>query len=175
MAAFCVRGWTFRPLWLSIPLVAVLALLALPALPAAAAEPIAIRLDQAQLIKLPERADTIVIGDPLIADMTVRPNGIAVLTGRGYGATNVIVMDRDGAVLLETKVEVRGATDPSVVVYRGVDRSTYSCTPDCSPRLTLGDEQQFFRDAIGETTDRNNAITAVANSAESKNTPGIRR
>jgi hypothetical protein len=34
---------------------------------------------------------------------------------------------------------VNEPTDPTVVVYRGYTRQTYSCTPECSPRVTLGD------------------------------------
>ena len=79
------------------------------------------------------------IGDPLIADLSIQPGGLAVVTGKGYGATNVVVMDKTSAVLLEKTIEVKGPDDPIVVVYRGVTRQTYSCTPDCSPRVTLGD------------------------------------
>jgi len=98
-----------------------------------------VRLDQATVMKLPDRAATVVIGDPLIADLAIQPGGIAIITGKGYGATNFIVMDHSGAVLSEQIVEVAGPSEPIVVVYRGVTRQTYSCTPECSPRITLGD------------------------------------
>ncbi len=52
-------------------------------------------------MKLPDRAATVVIGNPLIADLAIQPGGIAVVTGKGYGGTNVIVMDRAGVVLTE--------------------------------------------------------------------------
>ena len=91
MTALCVRGRAgLRPLhWLSAAF-----LLAALVSPVVAAEPITVWLDQARVIKVPERAATVVIGDPLIADLSVQPGGIAVITGKGYGATNVIVMDR---------------------------------------------------------------------------------
>ena len=79
------------------------------------------------------------IGNPLIADLSIQSGGIAVVTGKAYGATNVVVMDKSSAVLMEKTIEVKGPDDPTVVVYRGVTRQTYSCTPDCSPRATLGD------------------------------------
>jgi len=31
-----------------------------------------------------------------------------------------------------------------VVVYRGVERESYSCAPTCDRRLMLGDTQTFF-------------------------------
>ena len=71
-----------------------------------------------------------------------------------------------------------GPSDPTVVVYRGPTRQTYSCTPDCSPRITLGDtgkndfEQatqlynDFFAGTLKQTSDRNTqAATAGAMSS----------
>ncbi|HKM88085.1 MAG TPA: pilus assembly protein N-terminal domain-containing protein [Xanthobacteraceae bacterium] len=139
MTASCTRGRaSSNPLvWLS----AALFLIAIMA-PAAAAEPIAVLLDQATVLQLPDRATTVVVGNPLIADLSIQPGGLAVITGKGYGATNFIALDRSGAVLMEKTVEVKGPSDPTVVVYRGPTRQTYSCTPDCSPRIALGDTGQ---------------------------------
>jgi len=140
--------------------------------PAAAAappppEPIVVMLDQARILQLPDRAATVVVGNPLIADMSIQPGGLAVITGKGYGATNFIVMDKAGAVLIEKTVEVQGPSGNIVVVYTGQTRQTYSCTPDCSPRITLGDTgakdfdketqlyNDFFGGAMGQVTTRN--------------------
>jgi hypothetical protein len=106
---------------------------------AAAEQPITVHLDQAKILKLPDRAATVVIGDPLIADLSIQPGGLAVVTGKAYGATNVVVLDKSSAVLLEKNIVVKGPDEPLVAVYRGLTRQTYSCTPDCSPRATLGD------------------------------------
>src|SRR5690242_4244985 len=81
-----------------------IAVCGLPA-PVSAAD-IDVILDEAKLIKLPERVATIVIGNPLIADITVQAGGLMVVTGKGYGRTNLIALDRAGAVLLEKTVEV---------------------------------------------------------------------
>jgi len=43
--------------------------------PAAAAEPIDVALDQATVLQLPDRAKTVVVGNPLIADLSVQPGG----------------------------------------------------------------------------------------------------
>jgi Flp pilus assembly secretin CpaC len=145
-------------LWLAAAALASL----IAAAPARAASPIVVHIDQARIIKLPERAITVVIGNPLIADLTLQHNGLAVITGKGYGATNVIVLDKDGAVLAEHDVEVQGPADPTVVVYRGADdRRTYSCTPDCSRRITLGDTPTYFNDTMTETTSRNSQAIAA--------------
>jgi len=136
MTAFCVRGRLARS---ALPWLLAAVVLAAAAWQAGAEEPISVYLDQAKILKLPDRATTVVIGDPLIADLSIQPGGIAVVTGKAYGATNVVVMDKSSAVLMEKTIEVKGPDEPIIVVYRGMTRQTYSCTPDCSPRMTLGD------------------------------------
>ena len=83
--------------------------------------------------ELPDRVATIVIGNPLIADATLQNGGILVLTGKGYGSTNLLALDRQGQVLMSKTVRVTGpSADHLVVVYRGIDRESYSCPPDAS-------------------------------------------
>ena len=94
-------------------------------------------------MKLPDRVATIVIGNPVIADAAVQSGGWMVITGKGYGMTNIVALDRSGAILMEKTIEVQGPQNV-VVVYRGIERDTYSCTPECSRRLTLGDGNAFF-------------------------------
>jgi hypothetical protein len=120
------------------------ALLAIVATPARAADTITVAIDQATISKLPERVATLVIGNPLIADVVVQPGGLLVVTGKGYGATNMIALDRGGAVLAERNIEVVGPRDRVVILYRGANRETYSCMPNCEPRMTLGDGLEFF-------------------------------
>ena len=129
--------------------------------PAAAAETILVYLDQARVIKLPERATTVVVGDPLIADISIERGGIAIITAKGYGATNLIVMDKTGAVLMEKSVEVKGPSDRTVVVFRGVNHETYSCTPTCERRMTLGDNPDYFDKTLNQVTTRNAQAAAA--------------
>jgi Flp pilus assembly secretin CpaC len=100
------------------------------------------------------------VGNPLIADVAVQSGGLVVVTGKGYGSTNLIVLDRAGAVLMERSVVVRGATDQSVQVYRGVERETYSCTPDCERRITLGDSATYFQGTMDQAESRSSRAKA---------------
>jgi hypothetical protein len=122
---------------------------------AALAEPsgdaISVNVDQAKLFKLPNRVATIVVGNPLIADVTLQNGGIVVVTGKGYGATNFIAMDRGGEVLVDRMIQVEGPSDRLVTVYRGVDRETYSCMPMCQRRVTLGDDDNYFQKGINQS------------------------
>jgi Flp pilus assembly secretin CpaC len=128
----------------------------------ASAADIDVVLDQAKLVKLPDRIATIVIGNPLIADASVQAGGLMVITGKGYGRTNLIALDRAGAVLLEKTVEVRAPRAGIVVVYRGVARESYSCTPYCDRRITLGDSPPYFDATIAQTATRSGQAQAAA-------------
>jgi Flp pilus assembly secretin CpaC len=127
---------------------------------AGAAETLTVVLDQAQITQLPERVATIVIGNPLIADVTLQAGGNMVITGKGYGSTNIIALDRTGATLMTKIVRVVGPRD-TVIVYRGIDRESYSCAPDCERRITLGDAPPYFDATIGQAGTRNTQATAV--------------
>jgi putative type II/III system pilus formation protein len=111
---------------------------------------IAVNVDQAKLVRLPGRVATIVVGNPLIADVTLQNGGVVVVTGKGYGATNFIAMDRSGEVLVDRVIQVEGPTDQVVTVYRGVERESYSCMPICQRRVTLGDGDTYFKSAIDQ-------------------------
>ncbi|HEY3680206.1 MAG TPA: pilus assembly protein N-terminal domain-containing protein [Bradyrhizobium sp.] len=131
----------FRALAIGILLAPAMAL----ADPGSESKSIAVNVDQAKLVKLPPRVSTIVVGNPLIADVTLQPGGLIVVTGKGYGATNFIAMDRAGEVLVDRIIQVEGPTDQLVTVYRGVERESYSCMPICQRRATLGDGDSFFK------------------------------
>ena len=60
-------------------------------------------------MKLPQLVATIVIGNPLIADAALQSGGILVITGKGYGTTNMMALDRTGHVVMDKTVEARGA------------------------------------------------------------------
>ena len=133
------------------------------------ADTIAVNVDQAKLVKLPTRVSTIVVGNPLIADVTLQTGGILVVTGKGYGATNFIAMDRSGEVLVDRVIQVEGPTDQLVTVYRGVERESYSCMPTCQRRITLGDGESYFRSTMDQAGSLNSQATGNAAAAAKTN------
>jgi hypothetical protein len=131
---------------------------------------ISVYVDQAKLLKLPAKAATIIVGNPLIADVTLQSGGIVVVTGKGYGATNFIAMDRSGDVLVDRQIQVEGPTERLVTVYRGVERESYSCAPICQRRITLGDGVNYFKTAIDQAGSLSSqASGAAAAGAKSSN------
>jgi Flp pilus assembly secretin CpaC len=131
-------------------------------------DPIAVNVDQAKLVRLPTHVATIVVGNPLIADVALQSGGIIVVTGKGYGATNFIAMDRAGEVLVDRVIQVEGPTDQLVTIYRGVERESYSCMPLCQRRVTLGDGEGYFK----STMDQAGTLSSqAAGSAAAANKP----
>jgi hypothetical protein len=152
MAALMGRGRQLFDLWPVVLLVAASVAGTTPV----RADTLSINVDQAQIMHLPEKIATIVIGNPLIADATLQSGGILVVTGKGYGATNLLALDRSGRVVMEKTVQVLGAgTGDLVTVYKGVERESYSCAPNCERRITLGDSPGYFNATLTESGARN--------------------
>jgi Flp pilus assembly secretin CpaC len=129
-------------------------------LAAPAADAIEVNVDQAKLFRLPGKVATIVVGNPLIADVALQTGGVIVVTGKGYGATNFIAMDRSGEVLVDRVIQVAGPTDQVVTIYRGVERESYSCMPICQRRVTLGDGEGYFKSTLDQAGTLNGQATA---------------
>lgn len=128
----------------------------------ATADTITVVLDQAKVLKIPDRTTTVVVGNPLIADIAVQAGGMMVVTGKGYGVTNLIALDTRGNTLMDQSIEVQGPSEHAVIVYRGVERESYSCTPKCERRITLGDSQPYFDAALAQTGRRDGQAQGVA-------------
>jgi Pilus formation protein N terminal region len=125
----------------------------------AKAETVNIVLDQASLLKLPEKVATIVIGNPSVADGSLQSGGLLVVTGKGYGTTNLIALDTRGNAIGEYTLNVSAPKNGRLTVYRGVERETWSCVPKCERSIMLGDSQAYFDSAIGQIGARNGQST----------------
>ena len=130
--------------------------------PCAAQDTMTVSLDKAKVFKYPPNTETIVVGNPIIADVTMLKNsGMLILTGKGFGETNLVFLDRAGTILSESSLRV----EPSaalVTVQRGMDRESYSCHPRCEPSVSLGDASNFLKDAGSEITARNSLAAPSA-------------
>lgn len=121
---------------------------------------LSVTVDQARIIRLPERSQTIVVGNPAIADFSLQKNGIVVVTGKSFGLTNIIALDGGGNVLAESSVSVNAPTNGMVVVQRGFDRQSYACTPMCQPSVVLGDSNAYFNENRGQADAHNQFATS---------------
>jgi Flp pilus assembly secretin CpaC len=99
--------------------------------PAMAAADIEVTMNQAKIVKLSRPADTIVVGNPAIADASVQDASTIVLTGKGFGVTNLVVLDQEGSPIVDAQVTVVRQAASSVRIYRRAEVQTMSCTPYC--------------------------------------------
>jgi Flp pilus assembly secretin CpaC len=129
--------------------------------PYSSAATIRVVLDQAKIIKMPDQTATLVVGNPLIADVSVQAGGIMVITGKSYGLTNVVALGRNGELLMQNAVEVESPGGNVVTLYRGVERETYSCSPQCEHRITIGDSATYFTNNLTQTGTLNTQAQGV--------------
>ena len=99
-----------------------------------------IDLNKTQILRLPAPAGSIVVGNPAIADVTVHSPGLVMVVGRGFGETNLVILDRDGQTMVDADVQVTAITPSNGVrLFQAASRQTYTCAPYCQPSPTLGD------------------------------------
>ncbi len=122
-------------------------------------ETVTVAADQARLVRLPAGAQTVIVGNPAIADVSLQRNGILVVTGKSFGTTNLIALDASGNVLAESLIQVEEPASTVVTVLRGTARESLSCTPNCQPMLTLGDEMTYFTERADQMKQRNQLAT----------------
>lgn len=118
---------------------------AVASVPAVAAErDLIVRYDQSSLLRLPRPVAEIIIGNPSIADVTVQANTLLVVTGKTFGVTNLIILDADRKIIQEQRIIVERDENRVVNLHKAGQRQSYSCTPNCSPTLTIGDDTEYF-------------------------------
>ena len=108
--------------------------------------PIDVVIDQARLIRLDKAAAQIIIGNPAIADVAAQAPKLLVVTGKSYGATNLIVLDADDREIFNARLGVRESDMRQVTLYKGTVRQSYHCAPDCQRTLSIGDDKSQFEE-----------------------------
>ena len=126
----------------------------------AATETIVVTLDRATILRLPQNAITVIIGNPSVADVTmIKKTNQMVLTAKGFGQTNMIALDSEGKSVGESSIRVVESKS-NVVVQRGMERESWDCSPRCNSTVTLGDAPRFMTETIGQAQARNGSIAA---------------
>lgn len=74
----------------------------------AVAGKITVNLNEDVLLRLPKGIATIVVGNPLIADVSLQNGGFLVITGKGYGMTNLVILNGLGQILSNYSLIVEG-------------------------------------------------------------------
>lgn len=117
---------------------------------ARAEDTLVVTVDQARIVKVPPGTQTLVIGNPMIADVTLLKSGNAmVVTGKGFGETNFIALDRSGMPVAQSEIQVVSSPN-GLIVQRGMERESYNCAPRCQPAARLGDDPAYFNQITGQ-------------------------
>jgi Flp pilus assembly secretin CpaC len=103
-----------------------------------------VRFDQSQIIKMPRLIAEVIVGNPSIADVSVHSANTLVITGKGFGLTNLIVLDGERNVITEQRIMVQRDEYKTVNLTRGINRQTFNCAPNCNPTVTVGDDLAYF-------------------------------
>ena len=111
--------------------------------------------DQAKVFRLEEPADTIILGNPSIADVTVHDRVTIVVTGKSYGTTNLIVLNNESEPVVEEQITVSADNTGYVSLQKNIGRVTYSCNPDCYEVVRLGDTKAYLQDVAATISTRN--------------------
>ena len=117
-------------------------------------ETISVVMDQALVVRSPDRVRTMILGNPSIADISSEGKGMLVITGKAYGSTNLVLIDEDGKVVGESLIQVGPARAGVVTVQKGDIKQAYSCTPKCMPMAQVGTTPSFFSEASSQAQQR---------------------
>jgi hypothetical protein len=127
---------------------------------------IVLALDHARVMRMVGGVTTIIIGNPAIADASMPDPGTIILTGKSYGETNMVMLDENGDVLAEQTLRVTVRGQSLVSVYRGVQRTTLSCSPTCEIRPTPGDSTETVEAGMNAFQARNQAALEAVRGGE---------
>lgn len=129
---------------MSLSKTALTCLIAIGMTGAAAAGQITVESGKTKPLKLKTNADSIVIGNPNIADVAVHNDTLLFVSGKSYGTTNLMIFDIEGNTILSSNVVVTANTSTWVSVNRAGANFTYDCAPRCRPTMSPGDDDGHF-------------------------------
>lgn len=96
------------------------------------AEPVRVTVDKYELVRLNTDIATVLIANPIIADVVVEKSRLLFLIGRSPGETMLVLLDEAGREIMNTAVVVVPNNEREVTVYRAGTESTFSCAPRCA-------------------------------------------
>jgi hypothetical protein len=113
-----------------------------------------IQLDFAHILSLDAAASTVAVGNTGIVQASLSDDQTIVLTGQAPGTTNLIILNAAGDEIYNALVRVVASGAYLVTVYRGGVRETYSCGARCTPTASIGDDGEFFSNAVTQIQTR---------------------
>lgn len=100
----------------------------------ALAENLNVPLDHSVRLSVVGEASSVVMGNPKVADVTVVDSHTLFISGKSFGATDVVVLDRVGRTIYSNNILVSTPDAGRVSVYRGGGRTDLFCAPNCTSK-----------------------------------------
>jgi len=120
--------------------------------PAAAADPFKVKVDETVTLKLNQPANSVVVGNATVADVTVHDARTLLVTGKAFGSTNLTVLDRSGNTIYSSQLTVGGEDDAGLTIVRSGATYSYSCVDKCRATPMVGDAPSHFQDVMTTVT-----------------------
>ncbi|HEX7775691.1 MAG TPA: pilus assembly protein N-terminal domain-containing protein [Parvibaculum sp.] len=112
-----------------------------------------VQINEMRSLHLAAPAETVIVGNPAIADVSVQSSQLIYVLGKTYGKTNLIALDSTGKQIAQMNIDVVAQTDSTVTVTRGAGQVTYNCTPRCERVINPTDSKDDFDQAVKQAGD----------------------
>jgi Flp pilus assembly secretin CpaC len=124
---------------------------------------ISIPMDEVRVVAFSQPVQTVYVGNPLIADITMIDSKHAFLLGKGFGATNIIALNSDGKQVVNDTVSVFGHTGNLVILHRGAAQATYACSgARCEIAPTPGDDKDYYASRTEQLANHQDGLLKAA-------------
>jgi len=125
-------------------------------------EPFQVAVDHAKVLRLSRPAVSVIVGNSAIADAAVHDGQMLFITGKTFGSTNFIAIDKNGKTIINRSLQVLPA-DNRLTLLRGGYQRTYLCGEGCEPVPGIGDDAETFDRIMAqhkEKSDEGNSAAA---------------
>jgi len=134
---------------------------------ALASENLRVTIDKNHILRTDRPVETIIVGNPHIADVSAQSNQLMFILGRTSGETNILGFDKDGNVVFDKDVTVVPHTTRTVTLHRGALSETFACAPRCESELHAGDDPAKF-EVIKKASEENSSLATGAATGAAK-------
>lgn len=90
-----------------------------------------VQIDHSERVSLPGVAANVFVGNASIADAVIVDRRNLVVVGRGYGVTNLLVLDAAGRTILNREIQVSPGDAGRMTHFAGGTTQNFTCSPTC--------------------------------------------
>ncbi len=130
-----------------------------------ASENLRVTIDKNHVLRTDRPVETIIVGNPHIADVSAQSNQLMFVLGRASGETNILGFDKEGNVVFDKDVTVVPHTTRTVTLHRGALSETFACAPRCEAEMHPGDDPAKFGLISGQSSTHTSTASGAASGA----------